>query len=477
MSIKDRNKPVLVVAALLVSGFVVMHSAIANAWSRTTPQIAVAQLGGTGRDTALSMVLDGSGNTFITGWFSGTVDFDPGVGIKKLKSASDYGSFVSKLDRSGNFVWAKQIGGTTALSKVVLDGSGNIYIIGWYEGTVDFDPGVGIENLKSAGIRDDFVLKLDRSGKFVWVRQIGGARADLSRGSAVLDGSGNIYITGAFNRTVDFDPGEGIYNLTNDGRGDGYLLKLDRSGKFVWVRQITDLWAISVAVDGSGNIYITAGGEFRSCAAKFDGSGNLMWSKCLSPISWATAMNIDGSGNIYITGAFIGTVDFDPGEGIYNLTSSRNNGDEDLYVLKLDGSGNFVWVKQVGGVPQSRDYRFVALDGSGNIYIFGVFQGTVDFDTGEGTNNLKSAGDDDVFVLKLDSSGNFIRARQVGGKGSDKPSEVSLDESGNIYIIGEFQSTVDFDPGEGTNNLKSAGEYDVFVLKLDAAGEVVRTKR
>ena len=220
MSIKDRNKPVLVVAALLVSGFVAMHSAIANAWSRTTPQIAVAQLGGTGRDTALSMVLDGSGNTFITGWFSGTVDFDPGVGIKKLKSASDYGSFVSKLDRSGNFVWAKQIGGTTALSKVVLDGSGNIYIIGWYEGTVDFDPGVGIENLKSAGFRDDFVLKLDRSGKFVWVRQIGGARADLARGSAVLDGSGNIYITGAFNRTVDFDPGEGIYNLTNDGRGD-----------------------------------------------------------------------------------------------------------------------------------------------------------------------------------------------------------------------------------------------------------------
>ena len=343
MSIKDRNKLVLVVAALLASGFVVMHSALANAWSQTTPQIAVAQVGGTGRDTALSMVLDGSGNTFITGWFRGTVDFDPGVGIKILKSASDYGSFVSKLDRSGNFVWAKQIGGTSALSKVVLDGSGNIYIIGWFEGTVDFDPGVGIENLKSAGFRDNFVLKLDRSGKFVWVRQIGGARADLPSGSAVLDGSGNIYITGAFNRTVDFDPGEGIYNLTNDGRGDGYLLKLDRSGKFVWVRQITDVWAISVAVDGSGNIYITSGGEFRSCAAKFGGTGNLVWSKCLSPIYWATAMNIDGSSNIYITGAFNGTVDFDPGEGTNNLKSA---GDEDVFVLKLDSAGEVVRTKR-----------------------------------------------------------------------------------------------------------------------------------
>ena len=474
MSIKDRNKLVLVVAALLASGFVVMHSALANAWSQTTPQIAVAQVGGTGRDTALSMVLDGSGNTFITGWFRGTVDFDPGVGIKILKSASDYGSFVSKLDRSGNFVWAKQIGGTSALSKVVLDGSGNIFITGWFRGTVDFDPGVGIENLKSAGFRDNFVLKLDRSGKFVWVRQIGGARADLPSGSAVLDGSGNIYITGAFNRTVDFDPGEGIYNLTNDGRGDGYLLKLDRSGKFVWVRQITDVWAISVAVDGSGNIYITSGGEFRSCAAKFGGTGNLVWSKCLSPIYWATAMNIDGSSNIYITGAFNGTVDFDPGEGTNKMKSL---GDEDLFVLKLDGSGNFVWVKQVGGVPPSRDYRFVDLDGSGNIYIVGVFQGTVDFDPGEGTNNLKSAGDEDVFVLKLDISGNFVWVKQVGGKGSDEPSEVSLDESGNIYITGAFNGTVDFDPGEGTNNLKSAGDEDVFVLKLDSAGEVVRTKR
>ena len=259
----------------------------------------------------------------------------------------------------------------------------------------------------------------------------GSSGGDLGRSIAV-DSGGNIYTTGHFRGTVDFDPGAGTSNLTSAGATDVFVSKLDSAGDLIWAKSF--------------------GG----------GAGNLAYS-----------IAVDGSGNVYTTGYFRGTADFDPGEGTFNLT---NAGSGDAFVSKLNSAGDFLWAKRFGGTQSERAYS-IAVDSSGNVYTTGYFQATADFDPGAGTSNLTSVGSDDVFVSKLDSTGNLLWAKSFGGTSFDFPFEddfnsIAVDGSGNVYTTGYFQGTVDFDPGEGTSNLTSAGYTDVFVLKLTSSGDV-----
>jgi len=124
----------------------------------------------------------------------------------------------------------------------------------------------------------------------------------------------------------------------------------------------------------------------------------------------------------------------------------------------LHANGDFVWAKGMGGTGVDEGGSIVA-DSSGNIYTTGVYQGTADFDPGISTTNLTSAGSSDIFITKLDSSGNFVWAKSMGGAGDDFGKGIVLD-SGNVYIVGDFQGTADFDPSTGTTNLTSAGSSD-----------------
>jgi len=183
-------------------------------------------MGGYFSDIGQSIALDGSGNVYTTGYFRGIADFDPGAGVTNLTSAGSYDIFISKLDASGNFVWAKAIGGLTndLVFSIALDGSGNVYTTGSFEGTVDFDPAAGFYNLTSVGNADIFISKLDASGNFVWANAMGGT--DMENGySIALDGSGNVYTTGVFAGTADFDPGTGVANLTSAGFYDIFVAK------------------------------------------------------------------------------------------------------------------------------------------------------------------------------------------------------------------------------------------------------------
>jgi hypothetical protein len=166
---------------------------------------------------------------------------------------------------------------------------------------------------------------------------------------------------------------------------------------------------------------------------------------------------------LLIAGYFDNTGDFDPGSGTFNLTSA---GYKDVFVSKLNNLGNFIWAKQFGGV--NNDFvRSIVVDDFNNVYTTGTFAGTVDFDPGSGTFNLVSIGNsEDVFISKLDVSGNFMWAQQIGNSVSDQVFSISLDGSNNIYTCGTFNSTVDFDPGPLITNLTSKGKPDLFILKL-----------
>jgi len=336
-------------------------------------------IGGTGTDVGQSTAVDSSGNVYTVGYFNGTVDFDPGVGTANLTSGGGNDGFISKLDSSGNYVWAKKIGGSSGdvIYSIVFDSSGNIYTTGYFGGTVDFDPGAGTANLSSiSGSADAFISKLDSNGDYVWAKSIGGSSSDYGYDINV-DSSGNIYTTGFFSGTADFDPGAGTANLTSGGSDDMFMSRLD-----------------SACNDGWGKRNVSS-------------YGDRIYSNIL-----------DSSGNIYTTGYFGGTADFDPGAGTANLTSG---GSISSFISKLDSSGNYVWAKIIsgsGGGVSLYGYG-IALDSSNNIYTTGFFSGTADFDPGAGTANLTSAGSWDIFISKLDFLGNFVWAKRIGWSGSD----------------------------------------------------------
>ena len=467
------------------------------------------QMGGTEYEHGRAIAVDAGGNIYTTGEFRGVADFDPGPGTYNLTaySACCFNIFVSKLDASGNFLWAKQMGGTDgggALA-IAVDAAGNVYTTGAFNGTADFDPGPGNYNLTSAGSSDIFISKLDAAGNFIWAVQMGGpsdfaANIDQSVSIAV-DAAGNVYTTGSFDGTADFDPGPGVYNLSSnyDFNSDAFVSKIDANGNFVWAKQIDGInneAGRSVAVDAAGNVYTTGifysttdfdpgpgiynltpfnGNNYDIYVSKLDADGNFAWAKQMgSPrVSGGSAgtdnsyaIAVDAAGNVYTTGNFLGTADFDPGPGIYNLTAV---GDAiDLFVSKLDANGNFVWAKQLGG-PSSEQAYAIAVDGGGNVYTTGFFTGTADFDPGPAAYYLSTTGggaDADIFVSKLDAGGNFLWAENMGGISAELAVAIAVDSYGNVYTTGYFGNTTDFDPGPGIYNLTPAGVDDIFVVKL-----------
>ncbi|MEN7548789.1 SBBP repeat-containing protein [Rapidithrix thailandica] len=448
-------------------------------------------MGGSSVNKGYSIAVDAEGNVYITGFFSGTVDFDPGPGSSNLTAIGDSDIFVQKLDGEGNFVWAKSMGGSSYDHgySIAVDPEGNVYTTGYFRETVDFDPGPGTSNLTAIGLYDIFVQKLDGEGNFVWAKSMGGVGNDYGESIAV-DAEGNVYTTGSFYETVDFDPGPGASHLTSNGSNDIFVQKLDGEGNFVWAKSMGEVgndFGESIAVDAEGNVYttgsfyetvdfdpgpgtsnLTAIGDSDIFVQKLDVEGNFVWAKSMGRSSDDNGFSIavDAEGNVYTTGYFYGTVDFDPGPGSNHLTA---NGGWDIFVQKLDGEGNFVWARSIGG--RGNDYgESIAVDPEGNVYTTGSFNEKGDVYTTTGflgeAVDFTSNGDSDIFVQKLDVEGNFVWAKSMGGSRDDKGSSIAVDPEGNIYTTGYFEGTVDFDPGPGSSNLTSNGSEDIFVQKL-----------
>jgi len=391
------------------------------------------QLGGTSNDAIYGIAVDASGNIYSCGAFNGTSDFDPGPGVYNLTSAGQEEIFVTKLDAAGNLIWAKQMGGAgrEGSRNLAIDASGNVYITGAFNGTADFDPGAGIYSLSPVGNWDIFVLKLNSNGGFVWAHAFGGpTEEDRGLGIAV-DATGNAYITGSFKGTVDFNPGSSTYNLTADYI-DAFVLKLKTDGSFDWAKKM-------------GGIYTDMG----------------------------NSITVDAAGFVYTTGIFRGlNCDYDPGAGTAYLNTY---GDSDGFILKLNSSGDFIWVKQF--TSGAYDYSIgnsIAADATGNVYITGAFHGATDYDPGAGNTTIRSGGYSDGFLAKLNSNGQLVWAKQLGGcQIEDYGTSVAVDAQGNVYSTGIFQYIADFNPGTGVYNLQSSGAIDGFMSKLNTNGDFV----
>ena len=320
---------------------------------------------------------------------------------------------IALFAQNVDWLWVKQAGGTDYDfgHSIAVDANGNNYVTGSFSGSSTF----GTTTLTSSGDKDIFVAKIDHNGNWLWANQAGGISYDYGRGIAV-DDNGNSYITGEFEESATF----GTTTLTSSGSYDIFVAKLDSSGNWLWAKQA---WGIGEDVGFS--------------------------------------IAVDAKGNSYITGVFIESANF----GTTTLTSS---GDYDIFVAKLDINSNWLWAKQAGGTDD--DYgNGIAVDANGNSYVTGYFSESATF----GTTTLTSSGDIDIFVAKLDSSGNWLWANQAGGTNCDYGHGIAVDDNGNSYIIGNFLESANF----GITTLTSSGYYDIFVAKLDINGNWLWAKQ
>ena len=406
------------------------------------------QIGSNSYEYGMSLKLDEAGNVYSIGIFDGTVDFDPGPGVYNLSSTGSTDIYISKVDPAGNFIWAKHIGGSAQdIPKALeLDALGNIYLTGYFSGVSDFDPGPAVFNLTSNSgyfYESSYLCKLDRDGNFRWATIV--AHSSYATGTSLkIDPSGNVYATGHFHSKADFDPGPVLLELF--GYPSNYVVKYDVNGNFIWVKQIqTPVWSP----------------EFSN--------------------SWGFSLALDAAGDVYITGTFNYTSDFDPGPGEYIITIPPGGGHR-IYILKLDKHGNFVWVKTIGGSATEKMVYSMVIDGFGNLYLTGYFSNTIDFDPGTPIYNLTAVGQADIYLLKLDPSGNFIWVKQFGS--TDEVNtyypfghhSIALDNLGAIYTTGVFTGVGDFDPGPNILPLTSSGGTDIYICKLDINGDLVWAK-
>lgn len=340
---------------------------------------------------------------------------------------------ILAFSQAPTFDWAVTSGGASSqinTSRVLTDANNNIFVAGSFNGTVDFDPGLAEYNITSAGQQDGYVIKFDPLGNFLWVKTFGGVDFDWVS-DMHFDSQANIVLAGYFSLTVDFNPGAGVASGTsNVGSSDIFILKLTSSGIFNYVK--------------------TIGGT--------------------SPdISYS--LEIDDLDNIYVTGKSFGTVDFDPGVGVNNLTAKG------VYVLKLNSLGVFIWAKCFENQGNSNGYYdfgySICVDINYNVHIVGEFAYNVDFNPGAGTYilaSLANAGDPDIniFYAKLDINGGFVSAHQLNGRNP----YMEIDDFDNLYLTGNYiASTTDFDPSAGTVTL--GGPSTQFIRKTDGNSNLI----
>jgi hypothetical protein len=374
---------------------------------------------------------------------------------------------------SQNFLWAKDAGGSSSdiANSIAVDASGNCYVTGWFKSTATF----GSSTISSAGAYDFYLAKYDASGNFQWVKNGGSTGNDIGY-SVTTDNSGNVYVAGTFNTSITL----GSTTLSGSSGPNIFVAKYDNTGNLTWARSGTsaEAQAQALTVDAAGNIYLTgyfkntlsfgtynitgAGGTAGSSIfiAKIDAGGNVMWLSQNNAGSQGNAYGIacDASGNVYTTGYFLGSIGF-------GSTTLSGMGLFDVYITKLDGSGNFVWAKSAGGGNVDQG-NAVAVDPAGNIYVYGYYTETCTFDNITLNSDSLSA---DVFLAKYAPDGTLIWAKSAGGTQVDIAGGMDIDDSARIYVSGYFQGTTHF----GASTTTSKGMFDAFVAKFDSSGNTL----
>ncbi|HTN46592.1 MAG TPA: hypothetical protein VL098_09610 [Flavipsychrobacter sp.] len=436
---------------------------------------------------ALSAGTDREKNIYTLGVFSHSIDFDPGPGSQQITPNYSLSIYISKLDSLGNFLWLKTIDGQChdGLADILVNSDGSFFLAGnsFFHGVgVDLDPGPGTHISSKPG----FISKFDRSGNFIWTKEL-----DCGPNKIKSDMTGNLYVTGYFGGTVDFDPGAGVFNMTSQtSYQDIFILKLDTTGNFIWAKQFSSSSQFTnreINIDGSANLYLTGAfkGQFDAdpgtgttylspqsprdfFIVKLDSAGSFVWANSLA--TFVASTDVDENGNCYIQGNFVNTFDFDLSAGVHNVTAASAN---DIFYLKLDPSGNFSWVKTLGSLGTAQSVWSMKVDRQGTIFSSGVFTSVVDFDPDPVGYSPLNASFGTSFLLRMDSSGNFKWVKQFGSSTANIGGYLALDAASNVYLAGTISGgttpvgPINWDPNF-SNYTTNDPDNSLFITKYSA---------
>lgn len=447
-----------------------------------------SNMGGSLSTVGTSIAVDNLNNVYTVGTFNGVTDLDPSnLAFVNVTSVGNEDIFITKFNSKGEYVWGKSIGGTGSdlAHHLKLDAAGNLYIIGSYEGSVDFDPSAsGTNTLTAKGSSDMFIMKMDVNGNLQWAKSFGGNLED--KGIALTIQGSEILATGYFKDSIQFDASVATSLHVSLGGADVCMVKLDLSGNYLWsgaIGGISDEEGKSVSIDKSGNMYIAgffngsvnfnpSGSYYLAAKAgrdafliKLDKNGAFLWAKITggNGFDGAQTVIVDAVKNIYTIGYFSGFVDFDPSSSDAFLNSGASSA---VFVQKLDSNGQYQWAKSFNATLTSYS-QSATIDIPGNIYLTGYFSSPIDFGTGSGLPTLNSSGFDDAFIMKIYPSGKYASVGKISGTKYENGFAITMDNKNDLYATGQFSGTTDFDPGATIANLAASpsGISDAFVTK------------
>ena len=455
----------------------------------------------------VASVSDDKGNVYITGDFKDTVDFDLSPKIADTFMVRSNGSsdiFIAKYGPSGNLKWVQHFGSNSTredeAKAICFDNSGNICVTGFFDNTVDFNFGTGVNNL-TATLRDVFVLKLAPNGNFIWAKSVGGSRIDVGNG-ITADANNNLLITGYFSTTADFDPGSGVFNMSTRGTRpwptdkSAFALKLDSNGNFVWAKGFisTNAQGIAVAIDDSSNVLLT--GNIRSSTnlnpdsinvtvfpsgedfyvVKLNSNGGFEWGhhyRGSGSLDRVTSIAVDDSNKVYFAGGFGNTLDFDPSTAVNNRTAVSGN---DGFVSKLSPQGTFEWVIS----HNSDDWAYLRMNEYNEFYFFGRFRDSIDIDFTTSKHYIKSKGVSATYITKYDQNGGLLWGYELSNpRNSVNVFDLTENDKGEVFYSGYFNDTLDMDPGVDTFNLINVSTVNkAFLSKLnELEGDTLQLNR
>lgn len=408
------------------------------------------QMGASGKESiAGGVAVDTSGNAYLAGYTTGGLNGNSQIGSRDF--------FISKHNGgSGSIAWLNQVGQSSKIVSgmgIALDSSNNVYLVGHGNASLSGN------TLSSA--TDIIIAKYNESGSLSWLKQLGNQWYGFVNGFGVaVDGTGNSYLAG--NTTTSLNGG------TQYGMIDAVAAKYNGSGSLQWVRQVgSDVQraqATGVHADCSGSTVVVGGttgsltdggwveGGSNYFITKHNDSGTRQWVKQIgspqrSSDTIANAVARNASGDSYVAGSTTGP-----------LNGNSLLGTRDLFLSRHNGSGNLVWVTQVGVTAGTSQALGVAVDSSENIYVAGS--------TTKGLNGNSQTGSTDLVLAKFNASGTLIWLTQLGASsGTSIATGVSLDASGNIYISGYTNV--------GLNGKSQTGSIDSFIAKYDASGTLI----
>lgn len=421
--------------------------------------IFAKRFGAAGRDRAVGIAVDASGNAVMAGRFANMVDF----GGTTLTSGSGFSSFVARYDAAGSLLWAKRaaVSGEPSIAHVKVDPSGGVIVCGLFTGTVDFGGGAIAASSGSSG--DLFVARFASDGSYAWARTYGGTASKSAAGLAV-DGD-SVVMVGAFDGSLTF----GTQTLTTQGAQDIYAFSHALDGTPRWARSyggVSTDRAVGVALQ-NGEVWINnlfagtvdfgggpvaSSGQLDLILLTLNKDGQLRSTRRAGGAGSdepSRAPAVDRCGNATITGYFQNQTDLGGGPLIGTTPITG-------FIARYAGDGSHVFSRTLNGVGALGNNTALGPDNS--IWILGSYRSALTL----GSIALQGAGSEDLFVTRIKPDGTHLWARGFGGSGEDSADSIAVGADGSAYIAGQFVNTVDF----GGTALTSAGQDDIFLIKL-----------